>query len=307
MKKLLKKILFPILPLRRYAISRYYEYLAKNNRKKLLEIKYRKRFGRDIDWENPKTLNEKILWLELYSDTSMWTKLADKYLVREYVKEKGYEHILVKLYGKWDSAESIDWRKLPNQFVMKVNNGSGDVLVCRDKSKLDIKKKTKKFAKLLSKPFGYQTGELHYVAIPPCIIAEELLDNTKQGIDSDTLIDYKIWCFDGKPETIVTYYNRHRDSVEIAAYDIDWNYYPEYSNYTKHFIKAKQLLPKPQSLQEMLNIASALSKGFPEVRVDLYEIDGKPYFGELTFTSSCGMMVSFTEEYQEYLGGLVRI
>lgn len=307
MRKLFEKVFVPIRSLRKFAIFKYYEYLAKNNRQKLLEIRYRKIFGRDIDWETPKTLNEKILWLELYSDTSLWIQLADKYLVREYVKKLGYEHILVKLYGKWDSAESIDWQKLPNQFVMKVNNGSGDVLVCRDKSKLDIKKETKKFAKLLAKPYGYKTGELHYIPIPPCIIAEELLDNTNQSVDSDTLIDYKIWCFNGNPETIVAYYNRHKDTVEIAAYDLDWNFHPEYSNYTKHFIKAKQLLPKPQSLQEMLSIASALSKGFPEVRIDLYEVGGKPYFGEMTFTSSFGMMVSFADSYQEYLGGLVKI
>lgn len=303
----IKECLHPLVLLNRKMISAYYTYLGKHNLKKLLNIRYRDHFGKKMDWDNPKTLNEKILWLKLNTDTSQWTRLADKYLVREYVKDQGLENILVKLYGKWDKAEYIDWDSLPNTFVMKVNNGSGDVLVCRDKSKLDIKKATKTFARLLATPFGYSTGEPHYVSIPPCIIAEELLDNTKQPIPVDTLIDYKIWCFDGKPECIWACYNRFKDSVEVATYDLDWNFHPEYSIFTEHYIKASKLLPRPKSLDEMLSIASKLSQGFPELRVDLYEVADKPYFGELTFSSNYGMMDFYTEEYQEYLGSLVKI
>lgn len=307
MKKIIKRIFYPLIFLKREILSIYYSYLGKNNIKKLLDIRFRDHFGRSVDWENPKTLNEKILWLKYFTDTSLWTKLADKYRVREFIKEKGYGHILVKLYGKWDNANSIEWDKLPNKFVMKVNNGSGDVLICRDKSKLNIDKETKRFRKLLHKSFGYTTGEPHYTLIKPCIIAEELLDCSKQPICTDTLIDYKIWCFDGKPEAIWVCYNRHKDNVEVGLYDIEWNNHPEYSIFTKHYIRAKQILPKPKSLTEMLKIASDLSKGFPEVRVDLYEIDGKPYFGEFTFSSNYGMMDFYTPEYQEYLGSLCNI
>lgn len=304
---IIKKTLYPFVLLKRKVMSAYYSHLGKTNIQRLLDIRYYDHFKRKMDWDNPQTLNEKILWLKLYSDTSLWTMLADKYQAREYIKKLGYEHILVKLYGKWDDATSIDWDNLPKKFVMKVNNGSGDVLVCKDKSKLNLKKETSKFKKLLKKPFGYSTGEPHYIDIKPCIIAEELLDCSKQAIDTDTLIDYKIWCFDGRPECIWACYNRHKDSVEVAVYDLDWNIHPEYSIFTDHYIRAKQILPKPESLNEMLKIASDLSKGFPEVRIDLYEVDGKVYFGEYTFSSNYGMMDFYTEEYQKYLGSLCKI
>lgn len=303
----MKKILWPLVLLKRRIISAYYSYIGKHNPKKLVNIRYRDHFGKDMNWEKPKTLNEKILWLEFNTDTTDWTRLADKYTVREYIESLGLSDILVKLYGKWDRAEDIDWNSLPNKFVMKVNNGSGDVLICNDKTHLNIERETKKFKKLVKNRFGYTTAESHYIAIKPCIIAEELLDANKQAVETSSLIDYKIWCFNGNPESIWACYNRTHNSVEVATYDLEWNFHPEYSVFTNHYIRAKQLLPKPKSLQQMLEIAAKLSTGFPEVRVDLYEVDGKPYFGELTFSSNYGMMDFYTQQYQEYLGSKVDI
>lgn len=303
----MKKILRPLVLLKRRIISAYYNYIGKHNPKKLVDIRYRDHFGKNMNWENPKTLNEKILWLEFNTDTTDWTRLADKYRVREYIESLGLSDILVKLYGMWDKAEDIDWDSLPNKFVMKVNNGSGDVLVCNDKTHLNIKRETKKFNSLVKNRFGYNTAESHYIAIKPCIIAEELLEVNKQVIETSSLIDYKIWCFNGIPESIWACYNRTHDSVEVATYDLEWNFHPEYSVFTKHYIRAKQLLPKPKSLQQMLEIAAKLSAGFPQVRVDLYEVDGKPYFGEMTFSSNYGMMDFYTQQYQEYLGSKVNI
>lgn len=272
------------------------------NPKLLASVEYFHTFKSFLNWSNPKDLNEKINWLKFNTDTSLWTICADKYKVREYVKNKGLETSLVKLYGKWDRAEDIDWDSLPEKFVMKVNNGSGDIFVCQDKQKIDTTEYTTIFSNLLKKSFGNFNGEPHYASMKPCIIAEELLDCTKQPIKTDTLIDYKIWCFNGKPYCVWACYNRHKDNVEVGTYDLDWNYHPEYSVFTNHYIESTQILPKPQSLIEMLKIAEVLSEGFPQVRVDLYEVDGHPYFGEMTFTSSGGFNNFYTKEFLLAMG-----
>ena len=266
-----------------------------------------KLFKERLDWNNPKDLNEKIQWLKRYTDTTVWSKLSDKYEVREYIKEKGLSNILVKNYGKWDNPEKIDWDSLPNQFVMKLNNGSGGVVICENKSDLDIPYITKKLKRNLKNRFGYLTGEPHYLTIKPFIIAEELLDKNKQQIKSSSLIDYKIWCFNGKPECVFTCMNRTPKGFETMTYDLDWNGHPEWSVHSDHYKIAKNIIPRPKSFDEMLRIAAILSEGFPQVRVDLYEVDSKPYFGEMTFTSAAGMMTYFTKDYLLYLGGKVDI
>ena len=212
---------------------------------------------------------------------------------------------LVKLYGGWDRAEDVDWDALPNSFVLKTNNGSGDILVCKDKSKLDVEETVRKYASLLSKSFSDTNGEPHYAAMKPCLIAEEVLDSSKQQIETDTLIDYKLWCFNGKPHHVWACYNRHQGSVEVAIYDLNWNRHDECSIFSSHYKQAKSDLPKPVSLETMLTIASKLSEGIPQVRVDLYEVDGKSYFGELTFTSAGGFMNFYTPKFLREMGDLV--
>ena len=271
------------------------QYLAQLNPQLLTTIEYFYTFKRMLNWKKPQDLNEKINWLKFYSDTSLWTRLADKYAVRTYVKECGFEDCLVKLYGKWDNEQDIDWEKLPCKFVMKVNNGSGDVLVCKDKNNLNIPETSQRFGLLLKKNFSNYNGEPHYRDIKPCIIAEELLDSRKQPVPVETLIDYKIWCFHGVPHHVWACHNRRKGSVEVATYDLNWNRHDEYSIFTPHYKRAEITLPKPKSLNRMLEIAAALSKGIPQVRVDMYEVDGKPYFGEMTFTSAGGFMNFYTQ------------
>lgn len=271
--------------------------------KLLTSVEFRHAFGRSLNWKEPTDLNEKINWLKFYSDTSLWTRCADKFEVRKYVEECGYEDNLVTLYGKWDRAEDIDWDNLPQQFVMKVNNGSGDIFVCKDKGNIDRQKVTEQFDALLKKKFSNYNGEPHYKHMKPCIIAEELLDATKQPIKTDTLIDYKIWCFDGEPKYVWACYNRHEGSVEVAIYDLEWNRHDGKSVFTWHYKRAQKDLPKPESLKQMLEMAARLSKGIPQVRIDLYEVDNKPYFGEMTFTSAGGFNNFYTPAFLMELGG----
>ena len=273
--------------------------------KLLVSLQYYYHFKKFLNWSSPKDLNEKINWLKFNSDTSLWSLCADKYRVREFVKQKGLEETLVKLYGKWDKAEDIEWDLLPNSFVLKTNNGSGDILLCTDKNKLNKNEVVMKYSTLLSKKFCETNGEPHYMSMQPCIIVEEILDCKKQSIVTDTMIDYKIWCFNGKPHHIFTCCNRFKDSVEVAVYDLQWKRHDECSVFTSHYKRIKSNLPKPKSLDKMLEIASKLSEGIPQVRVDLYEVDNKPYFGEMTFTSAGGFMSYFTPSFLREMGELV--
>ena len=126
-----------------------------------ISCKYKKKLGKDINWSHPQDLNEKICWLAACTDTSEWTRLANKYTVREYVATKGFEENLVDLYGRWEKAEDIDWDRLPDRFVMKANNGCGGHLICHDKSLLDIASETKRFKKLLRKRLRYVRATLY--------------------------------------------------------------------------------------------------------------------------------------------------
>ena len=272
---------------------------------RVARLKFFYKLHRWPDFEHPKDINEKINWMKFYGDTSQWPLLADKYRVREYVKDCGFEDSLIPLIGKWDTVEEIDWDSLPRQFVMKCNNGSGDVVVCTDKKKLNKEKTLQYFRKTLQAPYGILTGEEHYKQIKPCIIAEELLDGSTQPNKSQSLVDYKIWCFNGKPEFIVCYSNRHNKYYcEIGVYDRNWDAHPEFLRYSSHYIPEQKLMPKPASLDNMLRIASILSKGHPQMRVDLYDVNGHAYFGELTLTSSGGYMNHFTQVFFDKLGAL---
>lgn len=277
---------------------------ALKNPKKEANRVYRQYFGKDIDWDNPKDLIEKIYWLQFNRDTTLWSLCADKYRVRQYVEEKGLGNMLPILYGKWDRVEDIDFNSLPNEFVIKANNGSGSVEIVRDKASLDITKLKRKMKEWLSYTYGYNSADLFYAKIPPCIIAEELHPIPKTV--SATLIDYKIWCFNGEPECIWVAYNRiHGQAVRMALFDLNWNPLPEHLFSNEHYAyHSEDVLERPESLDQMLDACRILSEPFEEVRVDFYDVFGKPYFGELTFSSGYGF---YTKEYYNYLGSLINL
>jgi hypothetical protein len=263
-------------------------------------------FKKYIDWENPIDLIEKISWLQFNTDTSLWTKCADKYLVRNYIKELGYKDHLPKLYGKWDNVEEIDFSKLPEKFVLKANNGCGTVLIVKNKEEINIKKTRRKLKRWLSLPFGYSGAQLHYLKIKPCIIAEELLENNKEDIviSPNSLIDYKIWCFSGVPEAILVTYDRTNNGLFLTLYDTDWREHPEYILPSSHYRYKEIDIPKPKCLNEMFEISAKLSKQFNQVRIDFYVINNKPYVGEMTFSTGFGY---FTKDYYNYLGSKIDI
>lgn len=262
------------------------------------DLMYYHAFHRHLDLINPKNLIEKQTWLQFNSDTSLWTLCADKYRVREYVKEKGLEHILTTLYGQWENVDEINFNTLPDKFVMKANNGCGTVLPIKDKSSIDVRRIKKTLKEWIKHPYGYVAAQFHYLPIKRCIIAEQLLE--EEGYMKDfsphSLVDYKIWCFNGQPECILVVFDRAPGFTQQAVYDLEWNNISEKVFSANYY---KKPLEKPKNLDKMLEYARILSKDFLEVRTDFYNIDGKIYFGELTFTAGYG---DLTLEYYEYLG-----
>lgn len=279
-----------------------YRYLPKR-----LVIDYiaSKVIGRRINWQNPVDINDKINILKLTSDTKEWTRLSDKFLVREYISEKGLSDILVPLYKKYDKACDIRLEELPDSFVMKTNHGCGEVLIVKDKSKIDENNLRKKMDDYLQYRYGLHQAEYHYLDITPCIIVEQLLSENDNSI-SNTMIDYKIWCFDGKPYCLFVCFNRGA-VTNVALYDLEWRYIKNGLKNSNHFIETPGVVPRPQNLDMMLRYASILSQGFPEVRVDLYNVNGKIYFGEMTFTSLGGFMNYYTDDFLKQLGNQIKI
>lgn len=273
----------------------------------IAKLKYRYKCHKRLDLHNPKDINEKINWLKFYGDTSRWAELADKYKVREYVEQMGYKDNLVQLYGKWDSPEQIEWDLLPNRFVLKANNGCGDIIICKDKNFLNKNRVIDHFRKTFERPYGIESGEPHYALIEPCIIAEELLDHENQTIDSNSLVDYKIYCFNGEPSYVFVVANRNSRKIDIALYDSNWQNLYNQLVPSRHYSPLGVNIPKPESFEKMIEMAKTLSQSFPIVRVDLYEVNGAVYFGEMTFSPLGGYLDNFCPELLNIMGSKINL
>lgn len=280
--------------------------------KSYVKYLYNKLLHKKLNLDNPRDLNEKIQWLKVYSDLSEWTELADKYKVREYVEYCGLGNILVKLYGVWENADEIEFDKLPEKFVIKTNHAFGRAILVKDKSKLEIEKTKTQLNKWLKEKYGLVSFEPHYWNIKRRIIAEEFLQEDFNVAISSSLIDYKFWCFHGEPYLIMVMHDRHNNIIgsegnanlsqmHTYIYDLDWNLRPEIISGV-HLNDNPIVIPKPKCFSEMINICRKLSNPFPQVRVDLYEVNNKIYFGELTFTGKGGYMNSFSDEYLIKMG-----
>ena len=261
---------------------------------------YHKLMGGWPNFRNPKSLIEKIYWLQLHSDTSKWSKCADKYLVRDYLVEKGCGQYLNELYGKWNSPSEIAFDRMPDRYILKMNNACGQMIIVDKGNGINENLVKERLQWWVDHPFGVSGGELHYLNIKPCIIAEKLLA-IPEGETS--LVDYKIWCFSGEPYCVFVTYGRTEKKFNFALFDLNWNPLIQYIRNTNHaiFIPDNKIA-RPDSFEEMLSLAKKLSKGFPEVRVDLYEVDKRPVFGEMTFSTGFGY---FTDEFYRILGDRV--
>ncbi len=266
---------------------------------------YRRVFGRMPNIDNPTDYIEKTYWLQLHTDTSLWTKCADKYQMREYVEECGLRALLPELFGVWQKAKDIDFASLPNSFVIKTNHATETCIIVKDKVSIDTKHIKKILNKWVRIRFGYSGMQLHYLKIKPLIIAEELLvaDEVQRSISPQSLIDYKIYCCNGIPQCIWIAYNRTNEhGVDMNIYDLDWVSHPEWTVDMPHYHFKGVEIPRPKCLDDMISYCKILARPFPEVRIDYYVINDRPYLGELTFTSGFGF---FTPDFYNYLGSKI--
>lgn len=270
------------------ANRKYYNYTEDYFRKELADW-FKTSTGIPLDLDSPKRFNEKIQWLKLYDSTPLKAKLADKLAVREFVSKTIGNQYLIPLLGGVKRFDDLNFGQLPNQFVLKTNHASSTNIIVKDKSKFNALEAKLKFSRWLSTNYAFKMGlELHYGMISPMIVCEKYM--------GDNLSDYKFFCFGGNPEFIwvdVDRYQGHKRNV----YDIDWKELP----FTIDKFERVDI-ERPQNLELMIELARKLSANFAFVRVDFYEIDGKVYFGEMTFTSSSGRDPFNPDEYDFIYG-----
>ncbi len=270
--------------------------------KRFLQIKFRLEMGQKLDLDNPKTFNEKLQWLKLYNRKSEYTTMVDKYAVKDYVANIiGKEHIIPTL-GLWNSVDEIDWDTLPNQFVLKTTHGGGGggVVICKDKATFDKKKARKTLQKSLDGDIYLNYREWPYKDVPKRIIAEEFMTNNGKDLE-----DYKIHCFNGEPKFILVCSNRYGKGAMIDDF-----YTPEWELMDVRrpgHPKSKKASEAPKLLNQMLELAKILSKDIPFLRVDFYIIQGKIYFGELTFFPASGMSKFEPEEWDYTFGNHLKL
>ncbi len=292
MKKMLKKIIKSQFWLEKLI----YQILMIIPSDKLLSYRYKKKFGVAPDLKNPKSYNEKLIWIMLNWENETAKKCADKYLVRDYVKQKVGEHILNDLYQVVDKAEQIDFETLPDKFVIKSTQGCGMNYICTDKSKLTKKEVVKNLKGYTSLNYFYsKSRECIYKDMQPRIIIEKFLGEVGQVPK-----DYKIYCFNGEPFMIQVDIDRFQQSHRENYYDTEWNLLDiEDLDCPSDTSKVEK---EPKVLAEMLKYAKLLSADFPQVRVDFYVVEDKVVFGELTFSTAAGATNWSSKEFDIELG-----
>lgn len=278
----------------RFEVLDYRGFYNSMDDEKYLKKKFKFRMGRKLNLENPQTFNEKLQWLKLYDRKDEYTTMVDKYEVKKYIADKIGEEYVIPTLGVWDKFEEIDFDKLPNQFVLKCTHDSGGLVICKDKSKLDINSAKEKINNSLKNNFYYWGREWPYKNVPRKIIAEKYMVD-ESAIE---LKDYKIFCFNGKAEYVEVDFNRHIEH-KLNPYDFEWNPL-NFCDSSKNDYNAD--IKKPQRLEEMRTIAETLSKDIPFLRVDFYSIFDEIYIGELTLYPGSGFIQFDPMETDEKYG-----
>lgn len=257
---------------------------------------YRLYTGKKLDLDSPQTYNEKLNWQKVYDHNPLYTTLVDKYAAKDYVADIIGKQYIIPTIGVWNSPEDIEWEKLPDRFVLKTTHDSGGVVIVKNKSKFDKAKAIEKLTKRLKTDNFSFTREWPYKNVPRRIIAEEYIEDSK----TEELRDYKFFSFDGEVKALFIAQDRGKagEEVKFDYFDADFNHLDIH----QYHDAGKTIPEKPKCFEEMKMLASKLSKGIPQVRVDFYEVDGKVYFGELTFFHHGGI-VPFTPEKWDYIFG----
>lgn len=265
-----------------------------------IKLKYRLVMGRELDLRNPTLFTEKLQWLKLYDRKPIYTSMVDKYTVKSIVASIIGKEYIIPTFGVWDKFEDIEFSSLPNKFVLKCTHDSGGLIICKDKEKIDYKAAQKKVSKSLKRNYYYYGREWPYKDVKPRIIAEPLIEDTKTG----ELRDYKFFCFGGKVKCYKVDYDRficHRA-----------NYFTPNGELMRLGEEVcppdeKKIIPIPTNLNKMKKLSEMLSQGQPFLRVDFYNVDGKIYFGELTFFPYSGFGKFVYEDNDSMLGSWINL
>jgi len=267
-----------------------------------LQLMFRSKMGYWPNLKNPRHFSEKIQWLKLYNRRPEYSIMVDKYAVKDYVAKIIGEEYIIPTIGVWDKPKDIDWKKLPNQFVLKTTHGGGSngVVICRDKATFDENAAIQK----LNEDFGNNVyrryREWPYKNVPKRVIAEKYVEDSN---GSGTLSDYKFSCFNGEVTDVMVCIDRQIGEPKFYFFDKQWNLLPlniRGKNAPKGFT-----LPKPTCMGQMFELASKLSKGLPYARVDLYAVNNKPYFGEITLFPQSGFDCNLLPETENFYGSQV--
>ena len=285
----------------KYLISEYHVLLSKLMPKLISDEKavkkyYKKRSGKELDLSNPQTFSQKQQWYKLNAKDPLMQQAADKYAVREYIKACGHEELLNDLLGVYENPDDIDFDALPNRFVMKAAHGSGFNIIVKDKSQLNIAQTKKMLKSWLRQDISWSGREWVYKEMPRRIVIEKYLED-----DSGGLKDFKFFCFNGKPSIMQLEVGRYTNQNTRNFYDMEWNLLP----FGKELPHNPDIdIPKPVRFEQMKQIATDLCKPFQFVRVDLYEVKEKVYFGELTFFPAGGAPDFVPSEYDKIVGDM---
>ena len=265
-----------------------------------LKLRFRIKMNRKLDLKNPESFSEKLQWLKLYDRNSDYIKMVDKYEAKKYVADIIGEEYIIPTLGIYDKFDDIDFDELPKQFVIKCTHDSGGIVVCRDKDELDIKKAKKKIKKSLKINYFYQGREWPYKKLKPRIIIEPYMEDNK----AKELIDYKMMCFNGNVQMLFTCTERFSsDGLKVTFFDLNWNKLP----FERKYKASKEKIEKPINFTKMVEFSKKISKSIPFVRIDWYEINGKLYFGEITFYPGSGLEKFYPEKWDYILGDYITL
>lgn len=271
--------------------------------KKYLDLIFRYRLGYRINWEAPRSFNEKLNWLKLHDHNPLYTQLVDKHAVKTYVAEHAGEQYVIPELGLWEKPKEINWDILPQKFVLKTTHGGGNsgVIVCKDKSKLDKDLTMKRLNESMKQDLYKDSREWPYKNVLKKILAEEYVEDAA----TQELRDYKFFCFDGQVNFLFVGSGRQKpgEDVKFDFFDKDYNHLVLRQGHPN----SKQLPKKPSCFEEMKKVAAKLSTGIPHVRVDLYEANGHVYFGEMTFYHFGGLVPFEPAKWDEKFGDMINL
>lgn len=262
----------------------------------MLKFMYKRAFNKKLDLKKPKTFSEKLQWLKLYDRKDIYTIMVDKHAVKGYVSSIIGDEYVIPTYGVYDKFDDIDFEQLPNKFVIKCTHDSGGLVICDDKNKLNLQNAKRKISKCLKRNYFYCGREWPYKNVKSKILIEQYMEDK----NSSDMIDYKFFCFNGEAKYCLVCSDR-KTNLKETFFDLTWNIAP----FKRPNHEIDNSIRKPKNLNLMIKLANKLSKDIPFLRVDFYEIDGKIFFGELTFFPAGGFNGFDPEEWDLKLGELI--